>query len=61
MTVLTFGMSTVYGSDQARAEAQRTIENQAAAMIGNQEISDEIATILPDNQKVRRHMVENAD
>ncbi|WP_153558311.1 YihY/virulence factor BrkB family protein [Roseimaritima sediminicola] len=50
LTVLTLGMSTVYDSKQAEERAEQTIEKQAAAMIGNQEISDEIAGIL-DNQQ----------
>ncbi|MCC9603133.1 YihY/virulence factor BrkB family protein [Stieleria sp. JC731] len=50
LTVLTFGMSTVYESEQAQQKAQQTIENQAAAMIGNQQISDEISSILQSNR-----------
>jgi len=51
LTVLTFGMSMVYDSEQAEAKAQATIKDQAAAMVGNQQVSDEIATILENNQK----------
>lgn len=51
LTLLTLGMSTVYESGEAEAKAQDTIENQAAAMIGNQEVSDEIASILDKNRE----------
>ncbi|WP_146391945.1 YihY/virulence factor BrkB family protein [Allorhodopirellula solitaria] len=51
LTLLTLGMSTVYESEQAEAKAQETITEQASQMIGNEAISDEIATILENNDK----------
>lgn len=51
LMVLTAGMSTLYEGEQAEAKARSTINDQAAAMIGNQQISDEIATILEKNQQ----------
>ncbi len=51
LTVLTLSMSTLYADEQAEAKARSTINEQAAAMIGNQQISAEIATILEKNQQ----------
>jgi membrane protein len=51
LTVLTMGMSAVYDSEQAEQKAEQTLTNQASMMIGNQSVSDEIATILENNDK----------
>ncbi len=51
LTVLTWGMSTVYESDKAEAQAQQTIKQQASEIVGNENVSDEIASILENNDK----------
>ncbi|WP_146596156.1 YihY/virulence factor BrkB family protein [Novipirellula galeiformis] len=51
LTILTFGMSMMYDSDQAEAKATAMLQSQAAQMMGNPAASDQIATILENNQK----------
>ncbi len=51
LTILTFGMSVMYDTEQAGAKAESVLKNQAAQMIGNPSASDAIATILDNNHK----------
>jgi membrane protein len=51
LTVLTLGLSTTYSSDEAEDKARSTIESQAAALIGNPEVSDEIGSMLRNTQQ----------
>lgn len=51
MTVLTFALSMMYDGDRAKARAERLLESQAAAMIGNPAATAEIATILENSEK----------
>jgi len=51
LTVLTFGLSTYYEGPQAESKARTMLESQAAQMIGNQNATEEISTILKNNQQ----------
>lgn len=50
LTILTFGLSVAYDSEQAKQHAEDLLQNQTAQMIGNPSASEEIATILNNNQ-----------
>ncbi|MFG0262889.1 MAG: YihY/virulence factor BrkB family protein [Novipirellula sp. JB048] len=50
LTILTFGLSIMYDSEQAEAKATSMLQSQAAQMMGNPSASDQIATILENNQ-----------
>lgn len=51
LTILTFGMSVMYDSEQADAKAVNMLKSQAAQMIGNPSASESIAAILENNQQ----------
>ncbi|EMI16261.1 ribonuclease BN [Rhodopirellula maiorica SM1] len=51
LTILTFGMSLAYDSEQAKAEAQQVLTTQTAQLIGNQSINEEISAILKNNDE----------
>ncbi|KAA5542576.1 YihY/virulence factor BrkB family protein [Roseiconus nitratireducens] len=51
LTILTFGLSVFYDSDQAQQRAQSVLQNHAAEMIGNSSASEQIATILENHQQ----------
>ncbi len=51
LTLLTFGLSVYYEDEQAGAKARGALENHAARMLGNPEISEEISTILQTHQR----------
>jgi len=51
MTVLTFGLSVMYDSEQAEQKAQKMLKSQAAQMIGNPAASDQIANIIENHQQ----------
>ncbi len=51
LTILTFGMSVMYDSEQAGAKAESALKSQAAQVIGNPSASEAIATILDNNHK----------
>ncbi|QDT11144.1 YihY/virulence factor BrkB family protein [Planctomycetes bacterium K23_9] len=53
LTILTFGLSTMYDSEQAEAKAQTVLTSQAAQMLGNPMVSDQITTIIENNQQSR--------
>ncbi|TWU21467.1 hypothetical protein Pla52o_36530 [Novipirellula galeiformis] len=50
LVILTFGLSLAYDSEHAQAKAEKVLTSQAAEMIGNQSISDEIAAILENDR-----------
>lgn len=51
LTILTFGMSVMYDSEQAAAKAKNMLKSQAAQMIGNPSVSESIAAIVEKNQQ----------
>lgn len=51
LTVLTFGLSTVYEGDQAQEKAMSVLKTQTSQMLGNPAASEEIAKILEKNQQ----------
>ncbi|QEG41753.1 YihY/virulence factor BrkB family protein [Roseimaritima ulvae] len=51
LTLLTFGMSVMYDSEQAEQKAQAVLTSQAAELLGNQAVSDQITTILDNHQE----------
>ncbi|GAA5506130.1 YihY/virulence factor BrkB family protein [Novipirellula caenicola] len=51
LTILTFGMSLAYDSEQAKAEAHEVLTTQTAQLIGNESISQEISGILKSNDE----------
>tara|TARA_R110002049_G_scaffold4601_4_gene31883 strand:- start:123070 stop:123981 length:912 start_codon:yes stop_codon:yes gene_type:complete len=50
LTILTFGLSVMYEGDAAQAKAESVLKSQAAQMIGNPAATEEITTILENNQ-----------
>lgn len=50
LSILTFGLSVMYDSEDAEAKAEGILHSQASQMIGNQAASEEIATILENNK-----------
>ncbi len=50
LTILTFGLSVMYDSEDAEQRAQGMLESQASQMIGNDAATEEISTILENNQ-----------
>ncbi len=50
LTILTFGLSVMYDSEDAETKAEGILHSQASQMIGNQAASEEIATILENNK-----------
>jgi len=50
LSILTFGLSVMYDSEAAESKAQGMLESQASQMIGNRAASDNISTILENNQ-----------
>lgn len=51
LTILTFGLSAAYDSERAEEKAQAMLQSQAAEMMGNPAASDQIETILDNNEK----------
>jgi len=51
MTILTFGLSVGYDSKDAEAKAEKVLQSQAAQMLGNREISENIGNILDNHQE----------
>ncbi len=49
LTVLTFGLSVAYESDNAKDRAQTVLREQASEMLGNESAAEGIATILENN------------
>jgi uncharacterized BrkB/YihY/UPF0761 family membrane protein len=50
LTVLTFGRTLAYGTDEAQKKTQGTVERKTAQMLGNEAPADEISTILETNK-----------
>lgn len=50
MVVLTFGLSVAYDSETAEQKAQSVLRSQAAQMLGNQSASEQIGTIMENQQ-----------
>lgn len=53
LTLLTFGLSVMYDSEQAEQKAQTILTSQAAQMLGNQAVSDQISTILENHEQTQ--------
>ncbi|MGV3485077.1 MAG: YihY/virulence factor BrkB family protein [Planctomycetaceae bacterium] len=51
LTILTFGLSVAYDSEQADRKAHKVIERQAAQLLGNQAASEEISNILESDKQ----------
>ncbi|TWU44401.1 hypothetical protein Q31b_19370 [Novipirellula aureliae] len=51
LTVLTFGLSVAYKSDNAKQKAQAALEEQATEMLGNQAAAEGITRILENNRR----------
>ncbi|MGB7326672.1 MAG: YihY/virulence factor BrkB family protein [Rubripirellula sp.] len=51
LTVLTFGLSVAYESDDAKEKAQAVLEEQATEMLGNEAAAEGITTILENNRE----------
>lgn len=51
LTVMAFALSLLYQNPNAEQQAQTTLENQAAQMLGNQSAADGIRTILETNRQ----------
>jgi len=51
LTVLTFGLSVAYESNNAKERATAVLEDQAAEMLGNETAAKGISTILENNEK----------
>jgi membrane protein len=51
LTILTFGMSAIYDSEQAAERAQSLLTSQTAQMMGNPAVSKQIETIIETNEK----------
>ncbi|WP_236621087.1 YihY/virulence factor BrkB family protein [Rhodopirellula sallentina] len=51
LTVLTFGLSVMYDTEQAEAQAQQVLTSQAAQMLGNQAATEQVSTILENNDQ----------
>ncbi len=49
LTVLTFGLSVAYESDNAKDKAQSVLRQQASEMLGNESAAEGITTILENN------------
>lgn len=49
LTILTFGLSVAYDSEQAEEKAQAILTSQAAQMLGNQSATEQISTIIENN------------
>ncbi|QDV43856.1 hypothetical protein Enr13x_37160 [Stieleria neptunia] len=49
LTILTFGLSVMYDSEAAEQKAQSILQSQASEMIGNPTATEEIGTILENN------------
>ncbi|PAY18675.1 hypothetical protein CKO51_15215 [Rhodopirellula sp. SM50] len=50
LTVLTFGLSLAYESENAKQRAQAVLEDQATEMLGNESAAEGITTILQTNR-----------
>ena len=50
LTILTFGLSVMYDSEAAEQKAQAILQSQASEMIGNPAATEEIGTILENNE-----------
>ncbi|PAY16204.1 hypothetical protein CKO51_27920 [Rhodopirellula sp. SM50] len=50
LTILTFGLSVMYDSEAAEQKAQSILQSQASEMIGNPTATEEIGTILENNE-----------
>ncbi|WP_372897928.1 YihY/virulence factor BrkB family protein [Stieleria sp.] len=50
LTVLTFGLSLAYESENAKQRAQAVLEDQATEMLGNESAAEGITTILQNNR-----------
>lgn len=51
LTLITFGLSVAYDSEQAEEKARGILERQAAQMLGNEAAAGEISAILENNQQ----------
>ena len=50
LTILTFGLSVTYKSDQAEDKAKQVLNSQASELIGNDSAAQEISSILEKNR-----------
>ncbi len=51
LTVLTFGLSVAYSSDEAKAKARSVLEDQATEMLGNAAAAQGISEIMENNRE----------
>ncbi|TWT59179.1 YihY/virulence factor BrkB family protein [Allorhodopirellula solitaria] len=51
LTILTLGMSLMYDSDAAKSKAKAVLTNEAAEMLGNQAATEQISTIMENDEK----------
>lgn len=51
MLLLTFGLSVMYGSDDASERAEKLLQTQASQLIGNPAATEQIDTIIDNTQK----------
>lgn len=51
LTILTLGMSVMYDSEDAEARARHILTGKAAEMLGNEAATDQISTILENDEK----------
>jgi membrane protein len=51
LTVLTFGLSVAYESDNAEEKAQAVLKEQATEILGNESAAEGISTILENNRQ----------
>ncbi len=51
LTIVTWGMSLAYDTDQAQTKAKDLIEEQAAEMVGNQTAAEQISSMLEQNRQ----------
>ncbi|XZE55506.1 YihY/virulence factor BrkB family protein [Planctomycetaceae bacterium SH139] len=51
LTIVTWGMSLAYDSDQAESKANDLIEEQASEMVGNETVAAQISNMLEQNRQ----------
>lgn len=51
LTILTLGMSVMYDSEEAESRARHILTGKAAEMLGNQAATEQISTILENDEK----------
>lgn len=51
LTILTLGMSVMYDSEDAEARARNILTGKAAEMLGNEAATEQISTILENDEK----------